>query len=96
MAGRGRTKGSVNKATADLVAMLREDAKAYGEAAWHPVVYMQRIAMSVAEQDSTLSDRITCAKAVAEYLAPKRRPVDDSGDAREHHIHHFTASDARL
>lgn len=92
----GRQKGTANKATSELVAMLKEDAKAHGEEGWHPVVYLQRIAMGVEEPASELSDRISCAKAVAEYVAAKRRAVDDAGDSREHVIHHIAASDAGL
>lgn len=75
--------GSVNFETRDIITMLKADAKAHNQDWFHPLIYLQRIAMGEAEPDSTTSERIDCAKTVLQYILPKRRPVDELGRSGE-------------
>ena len=66
----GRKKGTPNKATQTV----REKLDALG---WDPIEDLARIAMDLA---TPRGDRIRCDIELAQYLYPKRRPVEVSDE----------------
>ena len=70
--GKGRRKGSKNKASTAMQEMMDEH---YPE--WDPVLAMAEIAQ---DDEIELPVRVQCMKSVAEYLHPKQRSVELSMD----------------
>ena len=89
----GRTKGTRNKASTDLLEAIRD---AVGDQEYHPVIQLGLVAtdtsmgkvtetkqgkmveFEVAKYSDEL--RITAAKEVAQYVAPKLKAVEHSAD----------------
>ena len=81
----GRKKGTPNKATQTV----REKLDALG---WDPIEDLARIAMDLT---NPLGDRIRCDIELAQYLYPKRRPVEVS-DEQSHVINVTTNLDGSV
>lgn len=68
----GRTKGTPNKATQDLLDMIEATG------CCHPVQGMAEIAMQ-ARSEGNLELAKDCYKELAQYVAPKRKAIEHSG-----------------
>ena len=68
----GRTAGTPNKDTAALISLLK---KKYPK--WDPVIAMADIAN---ERTNDLMLRLQAAKEVAQYVYPKRKAIEHSGE----------------
>lgn len=66
----GRTVGTPNKDTAELVALLKSK---YPK--WDPVIAMAEIANTC----NDVNTQLQAAKEVAQYIYPKRKAIEHSG-----------------
>ena len=68
----GRVSGTPNKRTTKLQELLEERFPG-----WCPVVQMAALAQ---DTEADMGLRVTCCKEVAQYLYPKRKAIEHSGD----------------
>lgn len=71
--GSGRKKGTPNKRTQEVLDLLEEKFPDY-----NPIVAMAEIAN---DEELPIDMRMSAHKEVAQYVAPKRKAIEHSGNA---------------
>ena len=76
-----RQSGIPNKNKSKLMRAIREEFPEYD-----PLMELVKIAMSIdGEQPVSIAERIACHKEVAQYVNPKLKAIEVSGDVEINH-----------
>lgn len=75
--GAGRPAGSSNKNKARLLRLIQEDYPEYD-----PLLELVKLAH---DEKSTQGEKISCHKEVAQYVNPKLKAIEHTGDMQVNH-----------